>query len=328
MNDAAAMAHPHDLRAGVPHRLPATVVRALSTIDPWRALSTVAMEWLTIGVTIAVAELVFWPWLYPLAVVIIGARQAALTVIGHDAAHHRLLPSRVWNDVVGDLLATWPTFFTLSGFRKYHGEHHQYLGEPEDGNRVIWRTHRPDGTLRPEWTYPKSWPAFAWKIAKRSAGPTGIWWILRGNVGAFVFVRSWAEACARVTGTVVIAAVLTATRTWSGFLLYWIVPFCTWHMTAQYVRLVCEHSGLPHLKPGAPSAYALTRTTLARPWERWLLVPCNIHYHAEHHFYPSVPFYNLPALHQALMDQPGYRENAVITPSVVASIRQVVSAPA
>jgi fatty acid desaturase len=75
-------------------------------------------------------------------------------------------------------------------------------------------------------------------------------------------------------------------------------------------------------KPGAPGAYALTRTTLARAWERWLLVPLNIHYHAEQHFYPSVPFYNLPALHEALMDQPGYRDNAVITRSVVASLRQ------
>jgi fatty acid desaturase len=72
-------------------------------------------------------------------------------------------------------------------------------------------------------------------------------------------------------------------------------------------------------------AYAQIRTTLARPWERFLLVPRNIHYHVEHHFYPSVPFYNLPALHEALMSQPGFRANAVVTCSVAASLRQVLA---
>jgi fatty acid desaturase len=318
--------HPHDLQAGVPHRLPGAVVRELSQIDTRRALTAVAKEWLLIAAAISVTEIVGWRWLYPLAVVFIGARQAALTVIGHDAAHHRLLQNRFWNEAVGGLFATWPTFFGLAGYRQYHGDHHRHLGEPEDGNRIIWRTHGADGELRPEWTYPKSWPAFAWKIAKRSAGPTGAWWILRGHVGMFVFVRSWAEVAVRVTYTTAIAAALTATGTWFEFLKYWIVPFCTWHMTAQYVRLVCEHSGIPIGKPGAPASYAMTRTTLARPWERWLLVPLNIHYHAEHHFYPSVPFYNLPALHEALMDQPGYRDNAVMTRSVVASLRQTLGA--
>lgn len=58
--------------------------------------------------------------------------------------------------------------------------------------------------------------------------------------------------------------------------------------------------------------------------ERWLILPRNIHYHIEHHWYPSVPFYNLPALHIELMKQSGFREQAVITNSVIASLRQCV----
>ena len=78
---------------------------------------------------------------------------------------------------------------------------------------------------------------------------------------------------------------------------------------------------------GAPEPYALSRTTLARPLERWLFVPRNISYHVEHHFYPSVPFYNLPALHEALMQTPGFRAHAVVTPSLAASLRQVLVVP-
>jgi fatty acid desaturase len=105
-----------------------------------------------------------------------------------------------------------------------------------------------------------------------------------------------------------------------GFLLYWIVPFCTTHLAFQYIRLICEHSAIRTEDP----AYAATRTTLARLWERWLIVPRNIHYHIEHHWYPSVPFYNLPKLHKVLMEQPRFRKHAVVTHSIVASLKQCV----
>jgi fatty acid desaturase len=315
--------HPHELRAAVPDRLPATVVRELSRLEPRRALTALAVEWVAIVAAIALTQRV--SWLYPFAVVFIGARQAALTVIAHDAAHYRFLPSRWWNDAVGDLFADWPTFITLGSFRRHHGAHHQHLGEREDGNRFIWRTHTRDGALRAEWTYPKSPAAFVWKIARHSAVLTGLWWMIRGNLAAVVFRTSSWELAGRIVYTIAVAALLTATGTWKAFLLYWIVPFCTWHMTAQYIRLVCEHSGIPSRDPSVSPAYAQIRTTLARPWESFLLVPRNIHYHVEHHFYPSVPFYNLPALHEALMQQPGFRANAVVTGSVVASLRQVLT---
>lgn len=318
-------AHPHDRRAGVPDRLPAAVVRELSVLSPRKALGAVAVEWLVVAAAVAVALALegtrAWPWAYPLLVVVIGARQAALTVIGHDAAHHRFLPDRLLNDVVGNVFVQWPTFITVEGFRKVHGDHHEHLGEEKDGNRRLWRTHDAQGRLTREWTYPKSPAALAAKLLWRAAGPTGLLWILRGTIGSFLFAPSLGHVVLRVAWLAGLLATLTLAGAWRGFLLYWLVPYCTWHIFAQYVRLVCEHSNIPSDDP----AYGQTRTTLARPWERWLLVPRNIAYHLEHHWYPSVPFYNLPALHAALMAQPGFRSRAVVTGSVVASIRQVLA---
>lgn len=77
---------------------------------------------------------------------------------------------------------------------------------------------------------------------------------------------------------------------------HWIIPYCTWHIMIQYVRLICEHSGIPS---GIPP-YHLTRTTVPSLWERILIIPRNIGYHYEHHWYSSVPFYNLPKLRTAL----------------------------
>ena len=123
--DPDAVSHPHDLRVGVPDRLPAAVIRELSRLRPgpvWRAL---LVEWGVIAATIALCTLLPWSaWLYPLAVIVIGSRQVALTVLAHDAAHQRMFDHRVWNDVIGGMLAAWPTFITLGSFRHHHGEHH------------------------------------------------------------------------------------------------------------------------------------------------------------------------------------------------------------
>jgi fatty acid desaturase len=135
-----------------------------------------------------------------------------------------------------------------------------------------------------------------------------------------LFRRSWAEFIARLAFYGASGWVLLATGTMQGFVLYWLVPYCTWHMACQYIRLICEHSAVSSDDP----AYAMTRTTLARWWERWLIVPRNIHYHLEHHWYPSVPFYNLPTLHAHLMAQPSFRQQAVVTPSIVASLQQCI----
>jgi fatty acid desaturase len=212
-------------------------------------------------------------------------------------------------------------FLTVEGFRHYHGEHHRFTGTLADGNRTIWKTHTAAGDLTAEWTYPKTALALVLTILRRAAFATGVYWIIRGLVGMVLFRRSWEQVFARLAFYGITGSLLAATGTLQSFLLYWIVPYCSWHMACQYIRLICEHSSVRSSDP----AYALTRTTLARWWERWLIVPHYIHYHVEHHWYPSVPFYNLPALHTVLVAQPGFRRHAVVTTSVLASLRQCLA---
>src|SRR5580704_9316485 len=97
-------AHPHDLAAGIPDRLPAERVRVLSRIEPLRALSAIAVEWALVAACIALNLRFQSPFLYVASVVFIGARQHALSVLGHDAVHFRLLPGRRANEWVADLL--------------------------------------------------------------------------------------------------------------------------------------------------------------------------------------------------------------------------------
>ena len=56
-----------------------------------------------------------------------------------------------------------------------------------------------------------------------------------------------------------------------------------------------------------------TRTVLPFLWEKWFFAPHMVNYHLEHHLYPSVPFYNLPELHAAMMANPTYAARAHMT---------------
>ena len=314
----ASEPHPHDFQGSVPDRLPGEIIRDLSVLRPGKAISAIIVEWLGIAAAVALCEAIWHPVVYLFAVVWIGARQHALTVLGHDAAHFRLLPGREWNDWTGNMAVMWPVFLAVDGYRHYHGEHHRFTGRTADGNRTIWKTHTEAGQLTPEWTFPKTPAALARTVLRRAAFATGLFWILRGFVAAVIMRRSWGHLAVRMAYYAALIGTMAYAGVLGGFLMYWIVPYCTAHIAFQYIRLICEHSAVQSSDP----AYAATRTTLARLWERWLIVPRNIHYHIEHHWYPGVPFYNLPALHGHLMAQPRFRQNAVVTTSVVASLRQ------
>ena len=311
--------HPHAGIVGVPERLPAEELRALSKLDPGQALIATATEWLVIGAAVGVSLTLDHPLVYALAIVLIGARQHALTVLAHDASHFRYLPNKRANDFVANLLLAWPVFISVHGFRKFHGAHHKFLGEARDGNRTLWRTHDEAGELVADWVYPKSRGELLALLARRTALFTGLRWILRGLLSIVVVREPKEWKIGRVLTYALVAGALSMGGWWLEFGLLWVLPLCTWHVTAQYIRLIAEHSAVH----SEDSAYAATRTTIPRRLEALLILPRNIGYHIEHHWYPSVPYYNLPALHARLMRQPRFREHAQISRSVWTSMLTV-----
>jgi fatty acid desaturase len=312
--------HPDRPEGGAPVHLPIATLRALSRIDTRRALATVVLDWLVIAAAIAFALRMDHAAATVVAVLVVGGRQHALAVVAHDAVHHRFLPDRRLNDWLGDLLVAWPVFLSVRAFRTVHGPHHRFTGEPGDGNRRAWRTHHADGRLTREWTYPKSPLGLALELLRRAAVLTGAFWIVRGLVAPFVLRRPAIELLARLAYFAVVAWILSWQHWWYEALVLWIVPYCTWHIAAQYARLVCEHSGAIGEHPD----FARTRSTLPGWLGRFFVLPHHIGYHIEHHWYPSVPWYNLPKLHVALRRDATFRQHANVQRSVLASLRQCV----
>jgi fatty acid desaturase len=92
-------------------------------------------------------------------------------------------------------------------------------------------------------------------------------------------------------------------------------------MVIKYARLICEHS----IVHSAAPAYQTTRTTIPTRLESVFVLPRNIGYHIEHHWYPSVPFYRLPELHERLLQVPDFRRHANIKRSVIHSLVECTS---
>lgn len=317
------MSHPHDAVEPVPDRLDAAEVRELSKLSPVRALAAIVVEWATIAAAISLSlALAWWP-VTALAVIVIGARQHALTVISHDAAHFRLLPNRTWNDWIANIFLAWPMFISVQGFRHFHGAHHRHLGEEGDGNRALWHTHDTHGAPTAEWRYPKTAVDLAFKVLRRAAVITGAYWIVRGVVGGFMFGATPIAHVVRVALWAAVLAAIAMHDAWLELAIYWLLPYCTWHVAAQYLRLVCEHSVVEADDP----RYAKTRSTIPGPFARFFVLPRNIGYHIEHHWYPSVPLYNLPTLHARLMERAEFRAHAQCSHALLDSLWQCVDRP-
>ncbi len=312
--------HPHNTSRTIPERLSPEIVRELSKLDTARVLAATAGEWVSIIGAIALCTLFWHPVLYVLAVMFIAARQHALIIMGHDASHYRYLPKRWQNELFSNLFLMWPVFASVEGFRKFHSTHHQYTNLPNDGNRHIWYTHDAAGELAPDWQFPKTRAGLALLLLRRAAFLTGMFWIVRGMVGSSLVPSPHWMIAARIAFYVSAAGLLTMFGVWYEFLLYWIVPYCTWHIVIQYARIICEHSAVE----SGEEEYAITRTTIPTFLESIFILPCNVGYHLEHHWYPSVPFYRLPDLHQELMKRDGFRENAVVRRSIVTSLGECV----
>jgi fatty acid desaturase len=312
--------HPHNTTRLIPERLPPAKIKELSRLKPARATGTTFGKWIVIAAAIILCSSFWQPVLYLLAVLVIGSCQHALLILGHDASHFRILSVRWQNDLFANFFMMWPTFASVEGFRKFHSTHHQFTNLPNDGNRHIWYTHDAAGDLAPDWQFPKTRLGLAWLLLRRAAFLTGLFWILRGLVGSTIIPSPGWMRVARLGFYGCGAAALTYFDAWHAFLLYWIVPFCTWHIAVQYIRLICEHSAVE----SDAEEYSITRTTIPSWLESIFILPCNVGYHLEHHWYPSVPFYRLPQLHQALMERQGFRTHAVIRRSVFASLGECV----
>src|SRR5438094_795662 len=144
-------------------------VRELLEMRDWRSWLSIAVDWGTIGVALALVA----RWPNPLTVVValfvIGGRQLGLAVLMHEAAHRTLFRERRLNDLVGNWLCAYPVWSDLYPYRPYHLQHHA----------KTWTEHDPDLPLAAP--FPVTRASMRRKIWRDLSGRTG-WKRLKATV--------------------------------------------------------------------------------------------------------------------------------------------------
>jgi fatty acid desaturase len=299
-------------------RIPAHLVAELTRLDSWRSLRDLVLDAALIVFAVWFAQTMGDPLSYLLAVILIGVRLHALAVLMHDATHYRLFGNRRANELVGELLA-WLFLFTLHGYRKNHFAHHRHLNTEADPD---WARKKDD----PFFALPRSGPHVAMLLLK---GLCGVRFFTEARNIARAKHLQHAPVALKIRRGLFYAVVLawaTYWHLWPLLLKYWIVPLMTSLAFILYVRSLAEHHGGGMIWDG--DLLRGSRHLDASWWEKFLLAPHNVHYHVDHHLYPSVPYYNLPRLHTLLLAEPDYTARAHVTDGYLNGLRRECVRPA
>jgi fatty acid desaturase len=300
--------------------LSAAELAPLTQLDDARSARAVAQTLAVLALAIAFG-LAAWPspWLV-LSVIVIGVQQQALFILAHDAAHYRLFKSRFSNDVVGRALGA-AGGISMCTYRVIHRLHHNNLYTDDDPDTAIHGGY-PRGVaylwkkLALDLLGVNAWKTFAYFFgspainaqtqraprplddtspALRSAARRDRWLVLGAHVALPLIVL----AAGGLRGLAMYAVL-------------WLLPMVTVLQPILRLRAVAEHGAVSDLSSPLTAARCnRTWGSLANWIGRALLFPHHVNYHLEHHLYPAVPHYHLPALHRVLLAK-GVRPGAEV----------------
>ena len=265
----------------------------------WKGPLLVVHAWGVI--VLAIAAGVLWPVVIPLSVMIIGTRQLGLAILMHEAAHGGLARNLKLNDWLGHWLCAVPIGASLNAYRPYHLSHHRFAQQPEDPDLVLSAP------------FPVTDASLRRKIIRDLTGQTffkqRILFALQGLragarrdedtvEGAVVTGRSLAPFLL-VNAAMLVA--LTLLGVWWAWFALWLLPMATWFPLVTRLRNIAEHACV---EGSAVDPYRAARTTRASWWERALIAPYWVNFHAEHHLFMHVPCWSLPQLHRDISAKP------------------------
>ena len=254
-------------------------LRELHELRPQVWLMDLAFDWACIAAWIALYGLVDSLWMLPAVSLGIGSRLHALGLLGHDVTHRLACRTRWLNDL-GAIPTGWPLLVRVEGgYRPWHFEHHRKLGTPADPEIASYRGDAVYATPVP--------PGRVVGLFFSDLMGLGILDLLR--FGRAVLPERWltlAPMCLAWLAFFGIA--LWSDAVWIPLLLLWSLATGFWAVFR--VRTWTEHVGAPERGSGTSHRFR------AGPIARCLFFPHNTFCHYEHHLYPQVPYYHLPAV--------------------------------
>jgi fatty acid desaturase len=255
-------------------------------------LYLVLHAWVVIGLSMALFVLWPNPLTFVVAIALIGGRQLGLAILMHDAAHRALFKNTRLNDFVGAHFCGFPVGASLALYRPYHLSHHRHTQQPEDPDLILSAP------------FPITQASFKRKMWRDILGVTGY----QRRLEQFKFTMGKDPSLARRLGKLVahekyfiasnatLLLILSVVGVWWAYFVLWLLPLMTWYQLISRLRNIAEHA----MVGPADDPLRNTRTTIANPLMRLVLVPYWVNYHLEHHLFVFTPCWKLPRAHRLL----------------------------
>lgn len=228
------------------------------------------------------------------AIVVIGALQHHCSIIHHEAVHYLLFRSRRLNEWLGSLIA-YATGFSMA-YRTHHLTHHRRLGFTDDPDLDAYEQ------------YPTTLPWLCADVVWHLSGGAAIrQFIVQMRRARALSPAAGGTSAGQLLGIGITQVVLLGIFVALGhpflYFVLWLLPLLVIAKTLAHFRGVAEHT-VALDSNGRPTRL---RTIECGAIERFFFAPMNFNYHAEHHFYPAIPYYHLPRAFELLHDDPAYR---------------------
>jgi fatty acid desaturase len=224
------------------------------------------------------------------AIVVVSSRQQALLNVQHECIHALFLRGRRGNELVGVWLCASPCGSPYGSSKARHLAHHKLLGTPEDPDAPL---HRGPGfatrarTIR---TFVHGmFGAYAVKV------------LLGGGDAATDAAVRRSDRVHLAMTQVVLWAATAVVFAWWVYPVVWLLPLGTITVLGHQLRSFGEHALTPAEEIDHEGRLVSTRSNRL---ERILLAPYNMNLHAEHHLFPWVPAFRLPAVQHRLESGP------------------------
>jgi fatty acid desaturase len=259
------------------------MLRDLQRKQPLRHFIVLArMVALLAASTAASASLDRWfEWL-PCAV-ISGFVLFGFTVMLHEVVHNAVFENGGAGNRILSWLYAFPSGISHTQFRRWHLDHHAQLGDGSaDPKRHHLSPKRNARWLKALYFTPALFIIYFRAAARETA-----------TYSHEVRARIRFERVVTVAGQLaILASVIALAGLWIAFKVY-VVPYFLVFPVAFAMNRLGQHYDVDSNDPAKWS-------TLMAPSRFWDFAFLWSSHHLEHHYFPSVPFYNLSRLHESL----------------------------
>jgi fatty acid desaturase len=227
--------------------------------------------------------------LWPLLMIPQGILIVFLFTLQHESVHRTPFRTQWLNDCVArvcSVLLVLPSDW----FRYFHLAHHRFTQDPENDPELM--SPKPE-TMRQYLVHLSGIPVWWGHIKTLAVNASGHCRDTFVPAKGHRKVRSEARIMIAVYAFMIAVSVYLQT----AVLVYiWVLPAILGQPFLR-IYLLAEHGRCPYVANMLENSRTTTTTWLVRK------LAWNMPYHAEHHAYPSVPFYRLPEFHALIENE-------------------------